>query len=58
MNNTTLAAVLRDYSAAFDAAAESMHRLAASVEAGVVTVEDAAAEIEETFDNLQNLRPE
>jgi exonuclease VII small subunit len=58
MNNTTLAAVLRDYSAAFAIAAESMHRLAASLEAGEVTLEDAAAEIEETFDNLQNLRPE
>lgn len=58
MNTTTIAAVLRDYSAAFATAAESMHRLAASVEAGEVTIDEAAAEIDETFENLQNLRPE
>ncbi len=58
MNPTTLAAVLRDYSAAFAIAAESMHRLAASVEAGEISIDDATAEIDEAFENLDNLRPE
>ena len=35
-----------------------MHRLAQSVENGDVSTEDALAEIEESFENLANLRPE
>lgn len=58
MSSQTLAAVCRDYSAAFAIAAESMLRLASQVEAGEVGEAEASAQIEETFDNIETFRPE
>lgn len=58
MNNEITIAVLRDYAAAFAAAAESITRLANSAEASDVSPAEAAAELAETFDTILSLQPE
>lgn len=58
MNPTTLASVLKDYSAFFAVQAEGFQRLAEQVERREIAPDEAAKELDEIIDNITNYLPE